>query len=241
MAQDTRDTLMRMVISNTPIPAESQAFIAGDDTLAADFRKTQLGPNVYTGSYFSVDDFRLEVGLMPDTMPDENDEGRARKEQDAIFRKQIEFLMGTQQNAAAGKPPMPGHSFNQYPRFMTFGSNSIRNKPFTTDLEPVQFSKKMDKSSIELFKACLNFTIIDSATLIKRRGMGSDMLYTFLQIKFTDVLLIDFDWQDDDVVKESIKFVCRKAEVKYAMPKDDGSLDLSLPPQSWSLANLKNI
>jgi type VI protein secretion system component Hcp len=237
MAEETRDTLMRMVIGNNPIAAEAQALIAGDDTLAADFRKTKVATNAFTGSYFAVKDFRLEVGLLPDTLPNEAEEGQARREQDDIFRMQIEFLMSAQRNAATGKPPMAGHSFNQFPRFMTFGASSIRGKPFSTDLEPVQFSKLMDKSSIELFKACVNFTVFDSATIIKRRGMGSDLLYTYLQITFTDVLIIDFDWQDDDVVKENVKFVCREAKVKYAMPKDDGSLDASLPPQSWSLLN----
>jgi type VI protein secretion system component Hcp len=240
MAEDTRDTLMLMMLDGKALPAESTALIAADDDLAKPFQQTKVSKDTYSGTYFSVTDFRLEVGLLGDSSQEDPATTQAhQKRQTQIQQKQIDFLIQALQNAAVGKPPMAGRSFNDYPRFMQRGPAAMRQKAYSADLTPVTFTKNMDKSSLDLFKACVNFKVFDSATIIKRRGIGQSLLKTFLQIKFSDVLITDFDWQEDDVVKENVKFVCRKAEVTYAMQNDKGEFT-TMPMQSWSLLNLKN-
>ena len=240
MAEDTRDTLMILYKGKRAIDAESVALIDGSDTLAAEFRKTKVTKDGWKGSFFSLIDFQLQVGMVPDASDDPAEDAKLLAKKDRLTQKQIKFLMDAQKNAAQGKPPMAGQGFNQYPRFMTYGPASIRQKSYTTDLEPVQFSKQMDITSITLFEAAANCRVFDSAIIIKRRGVGLNLLRTYLQIRFTDVLITDFNWEEDDVPKETIKFVCRKAEVQYSMEQDSGEMSAPLPVQTWSVLNLKN-
>ena len=89
-----------------------------------------------------------------------------------------------------------------------------------------------------LFDACINSTTLNSAVLIKRRGGGGKELRTYLRIEFTDLLITDFNWDEDDVIKEKIKFVCRKAHVQYSIENNDGTLKPAGQPRKWSVQNL---
>ena len=77
---------------------------------------------------------------------------------------------------------------------------------------------------------CCDSTSFSSATLIKRKAASTSVSgHAFLRIDFTDVLVIDVDWDSGDVVKEKCKFICREVMVQYKPQKSDGSLGAPVP------------
>jgi type VI protein secretion system component Hcp len=231
MADESRDVLMKIVDTNgKAIPAECSAVISSDDNLAKGFTSAS-SDNQWKGNYFSVQDFQIEVGLLGDSA-----ETDAQKQE--ALQEQLKQIREAQQTDAEGKPLMARASSAQYTRFMNRGPLATRGS-YSADLEPVSITKMLDASSLTLFKACIESTTLGSAVLIKRRGGGAKHLRTYLRIEFTDLLITDFNWDEDDVVKEKIKFVCREAKVQYAIENDDGTLEQAPPPRTWSRLNLK--
>jgi type VI protein secretion system component Hcp len=231
MADESRDVLMKIVLNGTAIPAECSAAVSSNDTLASGFTSASSA-NQWKGNYFSVQDFQMEIGLLGDSA------GTEVQKQEAL-QEQFKQLWEAQQTNAEGKPLMARASAGEYARFMNSGRSATRAKSYSANLEPVSITKMMDASSLTLFKACINSTTLDSAVLIKRRGGGAKHLRTYLRIEFTNLLITDFNWDEDDVVKEKIKFVCREAKVQYAIENDDGTLQKPAQPRKWSVLNLK--
>ena len=166
-------------------------------------------------------DFDLKIGLTPDSQPDAQDQA------DAMLAM-VEALKDPDKAAALSRKS------NEFGRFMTRGGMALRDRAYPSDLEPVKITKVLDKSSLTLFGACVAGTYIDQAILIKRRGGGADALQTYLRVVFTGVLITDFNWDEGPVIKESFTFVCRKAEVRYSVENDDGTLKAPLPVRTWS-------
>jgi type VI protein secretion system component Hcp len=231
MADDSRDVLMKIVLNGTAIPAECSAAVSSNDTLAGGFT-TASSANQWKGNYFSVQDFQMEVGLLGDSP------GTEAQRYEAV-QEQIKLLREAQKNGSEGKPLMSGSSAGEYSRFMNNGASAIRAKSYSANLEPVSITKMMDASSLTLFNACITSTTLDSAVLIKRRGGGAEHLRTYLRIEFTNLLITDFNWDEDDVVKEKIKFVCREANVQYSKENDDGTLQNAGQARKWSALDLK--
>jgi type VI protein secretion system component Hcp len=224
--------LMKIVLNGTAIPAECSAAVSSNDALASGFT-TASSANQWKGNYFAVQDFQMEVGLLGDSAS-----GTQGKIHEAM-QEQLKLLWEAQKNNSEGKPLMSGSSAGEYARFMNNGRSATRAKSYSANLEPVSITKMMDASSLTLFNACINSTTLDSAVLIKRRGGGAKHLRTYLRIEFTDLLITDFNWDEDDVVKEKIKFVCREAKVQYSIENDDGTLQKPAQPRKWSVLNLK--
>jgi type VI protein secretion system component Hcp len=225
MADESRDVLMKIVEKNgTAIPAECSAVVSSTDRLASGFTSASSA-NQWKGNYFSVQDFQIEVGLLGDSAATEEQKQEA-------WEEQLKQLREAQQTDAEGKPLMARASSAQYTRFMNRGPLATRGS-YSADLEPVSITKMLDASSLTLFKACIDREVLDSAVLIKRRGGGAEHLRTYLRIEFTELLITDFNWDEDDVVKEKIKFVCREAKVQYAIENDDGTLERAPQPRKW--------
>jgi len=225
MADETRDTLMKIVMNGQPIPSECAAVILAGDPLASGFTSASQG-NGWKGDYFRVSDFDVKVGLMPDSQPDAQDTLEATN-------AMIEFMKSPEGKAGLGRKS------SDFGRFMSHGKSVMRGQTYASDLEPVKITKVLDKSSLTLFNACANGTFLDQAILIKRRGGGAAALRTYLRMVFTGLLIIDFDWNEGQVIKESFSFVCRKAEISYSVENDDGTLKAPLPVRTWSVKNSK--
>ena len=227
MAEDVRDVLMTIVKKRgEAIPAECQAVIGADDAkgLARGFQ----------GNYFAVQDFTMEVGLTGD----QSDPAEQIKAMQEAQHEQMKELVKAKMSGEDGKLLTASKSASDFARFMNQGRSAMRARSYSANLEPVSITKMLDASSLPLFKACINSTTLDSAVLIKRRGGGGDALRTYLRIEFTKLLITDFNWEEEDVIKEKIKFVCRKAEVQYAIENNDGTLKSAGQSRSWSVLNL---
>jgi type VI protein secretion system component Hcp len=88
-------------------------------------------------------------------------------------------------------------------------------------MEPISVTRKMDAGSIQLFDSCQNIMILDKAIILKRRALGADALQTYMRIDFTNLLITDLDWQEDDVIKETFKFICREVKIQYRAERRD--------------------
>jgi type VI protein secretion system component Hcp len=240
MAEDARDVLMKIILEKTAIPAECSTVIDANDPLASDFTSASSG-NGWKGNYFAVDDFQMEIGLMGDSNPGNNTVTRDQMaEMQKANQEALKLLAEAQQNDEERRKMPTVRSANEFGRFMTNGRSAMRGRSYSANLEPVTLTKRMDASSLTLFKACINSTTLDSAVLIKRRAGGGDSLQSYLRIEFTDLLITDFNWDEDDVIKEKIKFVCRKAEVQYSIQSAAGTQQKAAMSRSWSVLNLSS-
>jgi type VI protein secretion system component Hcp len=152
----------------------------------------------------------------------------------------VDRLAEAQRKQIAGRSLSGTGSSGSFSRFMNKGRMAAGAGSYSSDLEPVSISKLMDASSLQLLDMCLKSTTIDSAVIIKRRGVGADFLRTYLRVEFTDLLITDFNWDEDDVIKEKIKFVCRKAQVQYSIENPDGSQGKPLAPGIWAANRQKS-
>jgi type VI protein secretion system component Hcp len=242
MPEEVRDVLMKVMKGTTAIAAECQAVIGADDAngLAKGFTSPSAN-NSWTANYFAVQDFMMEIGVAGDSdsggQSNSDDQIRAMRE---AQQEQNKAMFEALRNGDDDKPLMASKTANEFARFMKDGRRAMGTKSYSANLEPVSITKMLDTSSLELFQACINSTTLKSAVLIKRRGGGGNELRTYLRIEFTDLLITDFNWEEEDVIKEKIKFVCRKAQVQYSIENNDGTLKPAGQPRTWSAQNLSN-
>ena len=229
MANDVRDVLMMMKISGSAIPGECSAAIGAKDDLAQGFVAASAA-NKWQSNFFAVKDFKMEMGLLGDSSSDPEAQ---RRQQEEKMRLLTEAVKQNQDglNLAATK------SSSDFARFMNRSSGGGM-KAYSSNLEAVTLNKYLDVSSLRLFQNCINSTTIDSAVLIKRRGSGESQLSTYLRIDFTDLLITEFNWDEEDVIEEKVVFVCRSAKVHYRVEEHSGKLSPVSPVQSWSVLNL---
>ena len=96
---------------------------------------------------------------------------------------------------------------------------------YPVEFETFSFSRIIDAASPIFFESCLNSRTFDSATLVKRVAAdNSQYPQSFLQIKFTDVLIIGLDWDDGGLVTENCKFICRGFKLQYRAQGESGVL-----------------
>jgi type VI protein secretion system component Hcp len=239
MAEDSRDVLMKIVLDGTAIPAECSAVVVNDkDPLSTGFVTASQG-NDWKGNYFALEEFEISLGLLAESKPGAAPPSQADKEQhaatQAVLKEQQKKLDELAKKAGEEGTKLSGGNSGGFERFMNQGRSATRAKSYSANLEPVEITKKMDASSLTLFKACINSTTLDSAVLIKRRGSGADQLRTYLRIEFIQLLITDFNWDEDEVVKEKIKFVCREVHVKYSIENDDGTLKPPGQERIWTV------
>ena len=104
-------------------------------------------------------------------------------------------------------------------REWTFGDD------FPVDMQPVTFSRFIDKASSTLLERCINSEYFDTVTIVKRRSVGGEYSgYGYMRIDFGGVMLTQINWSDDDQVKETVTFVCRSVLVQYRPVLPNGEL-----------------
>jgi type VI protein secretion system component Hcp len=140
-----------------------------------------------------------------------------------LYRRLRETPMsGDALNGDAGEPASevksPKGGSGTYSRFLSEGRACLggANGAFVSDIEPVSISKRLDRSSTTLLERCMTSFKFNSATIIKRRAIGQGKLRGFVRFDFYDVMLTELNWDDDDVTKESFRFVCRGVVVQYS-------------------------
>ncbi len=158
------------------------------------------------GRFFHVEDFDFGISVVDNdsAATDTTSKNGAKPKSTGRFSKWIQGL-----NVSTGQ----GASGSLYP----------------IEMEPFSFTRQIDLASPVLFYNCFQTKPFDSATLVRRKlvgtvqGSNSIASIPFLRIEFSAVLLISVDWDGSEEIKEKCKFVCRSVKVQYRPQRQDGS------------------
>ncbi len=121
-------------------------------------------------------------------------------------------------------------------------------------LNPVTCVRAVDNASPLLFEQCGKAGKFVSATIVRRKVIGGGLtqqgsrlvsttqqdqdsfLMAYMRIDFDDVVIMDLNWEsNDEMIKETIKFVCSSATVQYRQQLAAGSVTArKFPSGVWT-------
>jgi type VI protein secretion system component Hcp len=161
------------------------------------------------GHIFEIDKFTFKAGTSDDSSNGGADKGKDKADKKKSASTSVK---GGYQAWRAGKA-------HKYP----------------VDLQPVSFTRSIDSASLILLQNCIDCESYHSATLVKRRAVGSEAASEpFLRFDFVGVLVVSMDWSNDDEVEETCQFICRSVTISYRPQLPDGSLG-AIVPGFWSM------
>lgn len=212
MAEKSSDLLMRVVLHNLAVAADSQTVIS-DEELKSDSLLTPVTAKdrFQNGRFFEIEDIDFKVGLKDPDAPEPKEKGKDKEETASKSR---------------------GASFSGFRR-------SARTN-YVVDLPPVTFRRLMDQASTVLFQCCSDAESIDEINVVKRKATGYSEQYqssrsgeTYLRMDFKGVLITGVDWEEAHVIKEKYQFVYRECKISYRPQNPNGTLgtiiNVSLP------------
>jgi len=209
MAEDSTDVLMTFLNGSNGVPAECLATWDKEDSMKTDFT---------TGTFFQLEDFSLGAGLESEEADDE-DLGTGETSTGG------NGLRGGRPKGGSQKKSKKASRGNKFAKYILEGS--LR---YPIDMEEISVSRQLDKASPIFLQSCLKLKAFTKAVIVKRKVVGSVMAKStirhlgFLRLEFTEPLITSVDWEDGDIVREKLKFVCRGIKVAYRPQKADGSL-----------------
>jgi type VI protein secretion system component Hcp len=241
MASDKyNDVLMRLVLTTgSPLYAECQTEVTTDeDDFVSDY---------YNGEFFEVTEFTFGMNLDDKDPATETvntatgaplalGTGNSVKPQERKLSFAEEITAKHNARANAAKPGVPTSKFGRWKAASP--AQLAAMPPYPLKMEEFCVTRFYDKASPTLFEKCCNSDSIASASLVKRKLIGADMLRGFLRIDFDDLLLTHIEWENGDVVKETFKFVFRKITVTYRTVSYAKGSNLpqlkTMPTVSWN-------
>jgi type VI protein secretion system component Hcp len=208
--KESNDVLMTFIDqAGEGVDAECTSIWDKDDTdMMKDFED---------GKIFEVDDFDLAVNL-GDSQDGGGGEGSGSSSSENLSEKDAEKKKAASSSKRAGK---------------YFATGDIESKP---EVKEVTITKQVDISSIRFLKSCLSHgkpvseqndlkLLFQKAVLVKRKFTGGFSFHeAFLRVEFKEPLITGIDWDEGDIVKEKIKFICRGIVVAYRPQNADGTL-----------------
>jgi hypothetical protein len=189
------------------------------------------------GTFFEVNEFSFSGGIKAEGSGSSNGSGgftssrgnnlSARPAPTASGQvKSTPKLPPTNPNDPNAKSKDRGSEFSKY----IMGIKDWE-KGMAMDVKEIEVTRQMDVGSPILFSSCVNLVSFTKAILVKRKIIGGIAsrgvtvpLMGFFRIEFKEPLIISVDWDDGEVIKEKIKFVCRGGTIIYKPQKPDGSL-----------------
>ena len=214
---DSTDLMMKFVLRGRPIAGESTT-----ELISAEGKTNPLLKGFDPGCYIEIDRFTFKAGIRDNEDTSTTPTTKPSNARDPKV-KPARTLAAT---ATRGS-------------YQSWRSGKAHNYP--AELQPISFSRQIDKTSSVLIQNCIDCVSYDSATLIKRKAsgvLGSDGQVAagevFLRLDFIGVLVIKVDWDNDDKVNESCDFICRSVTISYRPQLPDGSLG-RIVPGFWSM------
>jgi type VI protein secretion system component Hcp len=120
------------------------------------------------------------------------------------------------------KPKVPKAKFAKWRAERASNAGSTR---YPLEVEPVTFTRYMDQASTALLQALCDSQSLASASIVRRVATGDGSSATaYLRLDFTELLIVGIDWDDDDVIEEKFKFICRGVQVRFRPQTSDGTL-----------------
>jgi type VI protein secretion system component Hcp len=239
------DVLMRLMLtSGTPLYAECQTEVDTDlDDFVSDY---------YNGEFFEVTEFSFGMNLDDKDPASEAVNTAASVTAPAHLApvpvgaggavkaaSRMSFAEEIAMKAAARAANSSGPPTSKFARWKSATPDEIASMPpYRLQMDEFSITRLYDKASPVLFEKCCNSDSIVSASLVKRKLIGADMLRGFLRIDFDDLLLTHIEWENGDVVKETFKFVFRKITVTYRTVSYAKGSNLpqlkTMPTVSWN-------
>jgi type VI protein secretion system component Hcp len=217
MANEPTDVLMTFILSSGGVPAECTAVWDSSDTA--------MHQDFVAGCYFELDDFSLGGGL-------ESEDSKSDKTTTTDTGGNKVRTREPANNTANDKEKKSSRG-NKFAKYILEGSLK-----YPLDVQEISISRRMDKASPILLNNCLTLTPFTKAVIVKRKvvgGVSEDNLVHhrgFLRLDFDKPLITSVEWEDGEVVKEKLKFICRGFKVTYRPQNNDGTLGSEVP-MNW--------
>jgi len=213
----TSDILMLLVQSGSSgIQAESLTALAPSDKLLIG---TGPYPSFEQHKFFELDSFSMNLAAQPS---DTTEDKKGAK---------VDVHVGNKVSGSSGHQ---------------VGRGAIW---LPANLNPITCTRQVTAVSPVLFQECGKGTPFPFAAIVRRKVVGggqqnlhqqmrdqnSTHLMSFMRIDFSSVLLTAVSWSsDEDGVKETLSFVCDKAEVLYRQQTQTGGVgSKQIPPGIW--------
>jgi type VI protein secretion system component Hcp len=189
------------------ISAECQLTLDPADTLMKDFTD---------GKFFQIENFTFSAGLQ--------DEHGGKPHDTANHPSNDHPAHGPDGKLIKAKAPK-----SKFTKWRSERAGEGGSARYPLEVEPVSFSRLMDQASTVLFQGLCESQTFATATIVRRMSTGSGTGgLAFLRLDFNDVLIVGIDWDEEDVIKEKYKFVCRGVKVQYRPQASDGSLSAAI-------------
>ncbi len=209
--KDNIDVLMTFIDSNSK-------GVAAEGTSKWDQDDTDMMKDFADGSFFEVDDFTFGVGL-GGSEDSSGAEAGGSSSSDNPGRNQLHSRDG-HGNPATTHKGGKGRSSNRFAKYIESGA--IDFKP---EVQEITITKQLDISSIRFLQSCLTYGKFQKAVLVKRKFTGVTNYYeAFLRLEFQEPLITGIEWDEGEIIKEKLKFVCRGIVAAYRQQNQDGSL-----------------
>jgi len=204
-AGDSSDILMKFVLKKKgeregPIEGESstELVIAGE-------QRSNLLAGFKKKFMFEIDSFNFSVGIN-----DDSGAAPARPGQNPAAHGA----------APRGTPAAPQGGFQAW-------RSGRPHKDYPVTVQPITFSRPIDRASNLLLQHCIACTSFESASLVKRKAAGTAAAGEgYLRMDFTGVLITEIEWSNDEPIKETCKFISRAITVRYRPQLPDGTLGI---------------
>lgn len=203
----TSDIVMRFVDKNgRPVWAESALGVLKDDPFMEGFDPISSYDDY--SNFFEVTTFSFTVAVKP------KDEAVSTLSQ------------APRGSLTSGRSPA---STDQFSRWRSATDEDYKKLKFPIEFDEFSFSRVIDGASPAFFSACCNQESFRSATLVRRiatgtRGGAQRQAAGFLRLEFKDVLLTGINWDDGELVTESVTFICKALRVRYRQQTADAGL-----------------
>jgi type VI protein secretion system component Hcp len=219
--KDAVDILMTFIqTSGSGVDAESSSI--WDDT------DTDMMGDFQTGCAFEVEDFKFSADLRDSEGKDGRGSGSSGR---GGGTNALHNLPGRNNNANNTQKEDSTKRSSSFAGYLQTGNS----RQYPADVKEITVTKQMESSSVTLLQNCLNAVPFKKAVLVKRKFTGNQQFHeAFLKLEFTEPLITGVDWDQGDVVKETLKFICRGITVVYRPQSDDGTLDPVGNQMTWT-------
>jgi len=212
--QNATDLVMKFIFEGKPVWAECALEIDPKDTMMKDFGQN-TGYDNYA-DFFEVSGFDFGISLKED---DESPTGPSVTQPNR-----------TQHGGQGGQQGQQRPAKMPFQRWRSAVGQEYKKIFYPLEFDDFNFERTIDAASPIFFQCCCKSKTFDSATMVKRISQGdtgqsddsSRPQFGFLRIDFDKVLITSIGWDDGDVVKEKVSFICQKMTIKYRQQRADG-------------------
>lgn len=208
--KESNDVLMTFIDNNG-------RGVAAECTSVWDHDDTDMMKDFQDGKFFEVDDFDFGVSL------GDSESGGSEGGGSSSTGNDNSLHAPPGQNGAPAAQNTEKKKAGSSKRFAKYiEGGDIEFKP---EVKEITITKQMDISSVRFLQSCLTYGKFQKAVLVKRKFTGGfDFHEAFLRLEFKEPLITGIDWDEGDIVKEKIKFICRGITVAYRPQNKDGTL-----------------